>query len=83
MKKDEKHEPNFNSPMLGVTWYTSKMCKDCIFRDKDPYTDEDGKITDCAWSRSSCRIFEYPAMKPDEVYDGECEYYEKEKKRPQ
>lgn len=83
---DEKHTPNYEQPIAGVTWFTPKQCRDCVFRYKN-YFIIDGKKIPCdeadGWRKSSCQIYPYPQMKPDEVSKntGECEFYEKEKQR--
>lgn len=79
----EKHIPNVEAPIAGVTWFVPEQCRDCIFRYKDHFI-IDGKRVDCdesdGFKKSSCEIFPYPDMKPKEVMNnsGECEYYEKE-----
>lgn len=78
----EKHSPNFEQPITGVTWFKPEQCWDCIFRDKTSYQ-KDGKMIECGWHKDCCDIFPYPQSKPLEVSKntGECEYYEKEKQR--
>lgn len=78
----EKHTPNYEAPITG-TMLTPKQCKDCIFRDKSNYTNGEGEVVECGWSKSVCQIYPYPQMKPREVSKNtvECEYYEKEKQR--
>lgn len=50
------------------------QCKDCIFK-------SDGTVYSNNYQKSSCAIFPYPQMKPDEVRNNaaECDYYEKDK----
>lgn len=84
MAKD-KHTPNFEQPIFGVTWFVPKQCKTCIFRYKDHFI-IDGKRYECdeedGYKKSSCEVFRYPEMKPHEVMNnsGECDYYERESK---
>lgn len=75
----EKHTPNYEQPIRGVTWLMPQQCKDCFFRDKTSYMDA-GKVVECGWSKGCCHMFEYPNNKPNEVMHntGECDYYEKE-----
>ena len=69
----EKHIPNFESPMLGVTWLIPEQCRNCFFRDREG----------AGWRKDSCRMFEYPDSKPQGVLENEeeCIYYEPEKRK--
>lgn len=75
----EKHTPNFEGPIRGVTWLEPQQCKDCFFRDKTA-VELNGVRKECGWSKDFCHMFEYPYSKPNEVMHntGECDYYEKE-----
>lgn len=49
-------------------------CKNCLFRDM---TAVQGK--ECGWKKGCCEMYQYPASKPQGVYDNTepCDYYEK------
>ena len=79
---EEKHIPNYEQPITGVTWLIPKQCQDCIFRyrgetifhnqakyNKDGVTYEDVilDLGEHGWQRDDCQIFPYPECKPDAV----------------
>lgn len=70
----ERYEADILTNNAALNQYS--QCKDCFFRDK---TTVNGK--ECGWKKGSCKIFEYPNFKPDDVMRNraECEYYEKQK----
>ena len=83
---EEKHIPNYEQPITGITWFKPEQCRDCVFRYKDYFRMGDKKIPcseEDGWRKDCCHIFPYPQSKPPEVSKntGECEYYEKEKQR--
>jgi hypothetical protein len=64
--------PRWESEMMGGKARNPKACLTCMFsHGEPPFADTPIK--------GSCKIYEYPESKPDEVYfDGaECENYEK------
>ena len=82
MRKEEKHIPNFEQPITGVTWLLPKQCQDCIFRYKgkttfynQPKYNEGGvtyedvtlNLGEHGWQRDDCQIFPYAECKPDAV----------------
>lgn len=75
----EKHIPNFEAPMGGMTWLQPKQCKDCVYRDKTTLT-LDGETREVGWSKDTCHVYVYPECKPNLVMDNrvECPNYEKE-----
>ena len=83
---EEKHIPNMEQPLNGVTWFKPEQCRDCVFRYKD-YFIIDGRKIPCdeniGWRKDCCQIYPYPQGKPPEVskHTGVCEYYEQEKQK--
>ena len=78
-KKD--HLPAFNEPFRGVETLKPIQCKDCVFRDKTSIK-LDGKVVRVGATKSVCKMFEYPEIKPMGVLKNteECDYYEQEKR---
>ncbi len=67
-------KPRWENEMIGGRESNPKACETCMFRPSE----RNGVKLDRA-NTAHCGIYEYPQIKPPNVYwDGEqCEYYEK------
>lgn len=77
----EKHVPNFEEPMQGMTLLQPEQCKICIYRNKTTIA-IDGKSREVGWDKDTGGAYTYPEWKPNPVMKNKaaCPRYEKNSK---